>query len=223
MEKKLRVCDIVYFHAILSQSPITSVEITLREFLQQARQWRRKHDARFLMPNIACDNYTAELVSKVNAIPHIEPDLTMDETIALLTLLYEQRVALGTVWSDFCNLMKNASINFHIAVCYVVKWANLVLPTQPPKTEHLDRLLDELFVHDAMQEFYVKCTGEVPPSNIYQFNVALRNLLPWHRVEIFPTGLLCNHLNYETISFPTGWTEDLTQVLKNVKKTAQVN
>lgn len=221
-EKYLRVCDVLYFATILKDCAISAVTISEKDFLTEAKKWRRAVDNKFVADK--CDDYTTELVAKVNSIPHIEADLSFDETIALLFLLYEQRQALGTVWKDFCDAMKSGVISFALGVQFLVKWANHVMPTEPPtlhpqcKNGALDRLLADLVPHKAMYAFYAGRIGvahDYDWPSIYKFNHALRNMFSWKQCEIGTAGVLTAGTVYY---YPNGWTPELTEVLKTIAK-----
>lgn len=222
MSNYLRVRDIVAFAPILHDRPISDDNLTEPEFMHYAKLWRRTHSM-FLFENAsAIDARTRELQSAVNGIKIDKRPLSIDEIVALMPLLYENRLSDAETWKLFCEHMQQGIIDFDDGVYFLDKWASLAMPTSLPTCfVALLRLFGELMTpHPLLNDFYVQLSGHKSTrwSSIFSFNDHLANVFKkWRNAEILDNGVRLDPTHKDVISFPVGWTDDLTRMLIKIK------
>lgn len=223
MSQLLRICDIVAFAPILAPHAILTETLTQEQFLAYAKLWRRDNVSGYWIGGGGGDVRTAELCDMVNALPNKEPDLELEEVVALMRLLYEIRIERPSTWKSFCESLKLAQLSFALAVSYFQIWAEATMPMH--LCEALKRFQFVPTPHPVLAQFYDKCEGskEYHAENrwpsIFVFNRALRDLfLLWRGAEVQITGVRLDPSHTELVMFPHGWTDGLNEMLLKIIK-----
>ena len=217
----LRVRDIIAFAPMLGDLNIEQCSIFEGDFFRMAKWWRRTKGLT-VPTDDSHDAHTKELINKVNALTSNEPNLTFDETIALLYLLYGHRQTIPTYWANFCTYLKDGDIPFNTGLTLLTVWTNLEIAIEPPgKT--LDRLFEQCFITPLMTQVYAQCTQQPLKqwTSVFELNKAFVNFFS----KCAPTEIVISNKDMKigcnkVIVFPDGWIPELSAQLVRIKDRA---
>lgn len=199
MTSLLRIRDIVALAPILQNVQASS--ITDVEMLKLAKKWRMKNKTA-LAESVGYDNVTIALIKQVNALPEAYPDVTMDEMIALLPLVYANRDEYKVAqWNIFCDELKKPTMSYDCAVAHLHLWLiTKGLLCSPPATRVLDRLFEGMVERvnnynddcnyylrqfNVIYSNYERLPTVKQWTSVFEFNCAIRDLFSrWESITV---------------------------------------